>query len=136
MYDFWSVLGVLDEYIKIAIAVEDAGIKQLILHVAAVACPIGLDQVPVWKGLLRILVQILHVRVSRSAVQIIVVFLDIFAVIALTVGESEQAFLQDGVLAVPHGQGEAQQLLVIADASQPVLTPVISPRSRRSIASW
>src|SRR6266567_2866956 len=125
-----SVLGVLHEYVKVAIPLEDAGVQQLILHVAPVAAPIGLDQVAVREGLLRILVQVLHVGVSGGAIQIKVIFFDVFPMIALTVCEAEHPFLQNGILAVPHSQSEAQQLFVIADTGQAVFTPVIGSRSR------
>ena len=50
---------------------------------------------------MRILVQVPHVRVRRSAVEIEVAFLDILAVIALAVGQSEETFLENRILAVP-----------------------------------
>jgi hypothetical protein len=55
---------------------------------------------------LRILVQELHVRVSRGRVEVIVQFLDVFPVIPLTAGETEQPFLDDLVLAVPKPERE------------------------------
>src|SRR5262245_35129312 len=60
-----------------------------------------------------------------SAIKIEVVLLDVLAVVALAVGQPEQALLQDRVLAVPQGQGEAELLLVIGDAGQAVLAPAV-----------
>jgi hypothetical protein len=48
---------------------------------------------------------------GRRAVEVEVVLLDVLAVIALAVGEAEQALLEDRILAVPQGQGEAEPLL-------------------------
>jgi len=45
-----------------------------------------------------------------------VILLHVLAVVALAVGQSEQALLQDRVLAVPERQGEAKALLVVGNA--------------------
>jgi len=60
-------------------------------------------------------------------IQIEVVLLDILAVIALAVGESEQALFDNGILAVPQREREAEKLLVIADPADPVFAPAIGP---------
>src|SRR5208283_996920 len=72
-----------------------------------------------------ILIQVLHVGMCRRAVEVEVIFLDVFAVVSLAVGQAEHAFLQDGVFAVPQGNAEAQQLLRIADTGHAVFAPVI-----------
>jgi hypothetical protein len=36
-----------------------------------------------------------------SGIQVVVAFLDVLAVVALVVREAEEAFLQDGVFAIP-----------------------------------
>src|SRR5205814_7499594 len=64
------------------------------------------------------------------AVEVEVIVLDILAVVGLGVGESEDALLQDRVAAVPEGESEAEPLLLVADPSQSVLTPVVSARAR------
>src|SRR5215469_1253094 len=74
-----------------------------------------------------IFVEHAHITVRRSGIQIEIAFLDIFAVIALVAGEAEQAFLEDGVLAIPHGEGKADQLMAIADATDAVFSPAIGP---------
>ena len=119
------LLGILDEHVEVAILVEDAGVEQFVLEFAAAAAAAGLDEIGVGKGRLRILVEVLHVRMGRRAVEVEVVLLDVLAVIALAVGQAEEAFLEDGVLAVPQGQGEAEPLLVVGDAGQAVLAPAI-----------
>ena len=77
------------------------------------------------KGGLRIFVKHPHVGMRRRAVEIIVELLDVFAVIALEIGQPEQPFLQDRVFAVPQRKTEAQQQLIVAEAGDPVLTPAI-----------
>src|SRR5262249_23161175 len=63
------------------------------------------------------------------AVEVEVVFLDVLAVIAFAVGQPEQAFLEDGVLAVPQGQRKAEPLMLVGDAGQAVLAPAIGTRA-------
>src|SRR4051812_727891 len=56
--------------------------------------------------------------------------LDVLAVVALAVGQAEQVLLQDGVLAVPEGDGEAEPALAVGDPQQAVLAPAVGPRRR------
>jgi len=65
--------------------------------------------------------------VRRRVIDVEIVLLDVLAVIALGAGDAEKAFLEDGVLAVPEGRCEAEQLIAIADAGDAVLAPAIGP---------
>src|SRR2546429_6414850 len=76
-------LRVLNKDVEIFIVIKDAGIKQLIFHSAAAASTVFLNKLGIRKLLLRVLVQHLHVAVSRSVVEVKVIFLYIFTVIAL-----------------------------------------------------
>src|SRR4029078_4304190 len=49
------------------------------------------------------------------------------AVVPLGVGQAEQPLLEDGVLAVPQGQREAELLFVVGDAGEAVLAPPVGP---------
>ena len=113
---FRALLRVLHEHVEIPVVVEDAGIEQLVLELFPRSSPVGLDQVPVGILPLRVLVEILHVRVGGRAVDVEVVLLDVLAVVRLAVGEPEQALFQDRVPLVPQRQRKAQPLLVIARA--------------------
>ena len=64
----------------------------------------------------------------RSAVDVKVVLLDIFAMVPLAVGKPEQAFLQDGIPFVPQRQRKAQPLFVIADSGESVFAPLVCSR--------
>ena len=92
--------------------------------------PFVSTEVPIREGPLRVLVEVLHVRVRGRAVDVEVVLLHILAMIAFGVGQSEQALLQDGILLVPQRDREAEALLVVADAAQAVLAPLVGPRAR------
>src|SRR5262249_10192137 len=74
---------------------------------------------------LRVLVEVLHVRMRRRAVEVEVVFLHVLAVVALAIGQPEEPFLQDRITAVPEREREAEPLLAVGDSGQPVLTPAV-----------
>ncbi len=61
----------------------------------------------------------------RGGVEIEVVLLHILPMVALAVGQSEKPLLENGVFAIPQGEGEAQALFVIGDAGNTILTPAI-----------
>ena len=61
----------------------------------------------------------------RRRVQVVVALLDVFAVVAFAVGQAKQPLLQDRVLPVPQRQGKTEDLLIVADAEQAVLTPAV-----------
>ena len=120
-------LGVFHEDVEVAVLLEDPGVEELVLHLVAAAPPVRLHQVGVGIGRLRVLVEKLHVRVGRRAVEVEVVLLDVLAVVAFAVREPEEPLLQDRVFAVPQREGEAEVLLVVGDPSQTVLAPAIRP---------
>ena len=71
-----------------------------------------------------ILVQPLHVRVRRRAVEIEVVFLDILPwLLSLLVSPNSRS-LRIG-LPVPEGQRKTKPLLIVGDAGQTVFAPAI-----------
>src|SRR3954471_13643938 len=64
------------------------------------------------------------------AVEVEVVFFNVLAVVALAVGQAEEALLEDGVAAVPECQRKTEHLFVVADTGKAVLTPVVGARAR------
>src|SRR4029453_12247193 len=109
---------------------EDAGVEQLVLELVPRAPAVRLDEVPIREFPLRVLVEELHVRVRRRAVDVEVVLLDVLAVIALVVGEPEHALLEKGIPFVPQRQREAQALRVVADAPEAILAPAVGAGPR------
>jgi hypothetical protein len=65
----------------------------------------------------------------RRRVQVPPVVLDVLAVIALVTGEAERPLLEDRVAAVPERECQAQQLVLVADAAEPVLAPAVGARA-------
>jgi hypothetical protein len=118
-------LGILNEDIEVAVLVEDAGVEQFVLEPLSAAGPVLGDEAVVGEGCLRVLVQQAHVRVGRSVVEVEVVLLDVLAVVALVRSDAEQALLEDRVLLVPEGRGEAEELIAVRDAGDAVLAPAV-----------
>ena len=63
---------------------------------------------------------------ARQAVQVVVVFLDVFAMVAFLVGQAEEALLEKWVLLVPERERQADVLKTVAETGQPVLVPAVS----------
>ena len=122
---FRALFGILHKNVEIPVAIEYACVEEFILHVATVAPLVCPDQIRVGKCRLRVLVEVLHVGMSRRAVEVEVVLLHILSVVALAVAQSEEPLLENRVLAVPHGQREAQVLFVIGNAGNAVLPPAV-----------
>ena len=99
------------------VAVEYAGVNQFVLEVFTRSVPVGHDQLAIRKLSLRVFVQIFHVGVSGSAVDVEVILLDILAMVPLAVGEPKQALLQDRIPLVPERESETEPLLLVADSS-------------------
>ena len=74
---------------------------------------------------LRIAVQPPHPRVSGRAVHGPPVLLDVLAVIAFAIRQTEQPLLQDGIAPVPQRDGEVEEAIPIADAAEAVLAPPV-----------
>ena len=105
------LLSILDEHVEVAIPLEDTRIQEFVLHVATGAPFVRLNEVGVVrKGRLGILVQLLHVRMGRRAIEVEVVLFDVLAVVAFAVGQAEQSLLEYWILAVPQTHAEAEHL--------------------------
>ena len=76
-------LGVLHGDVEVPVAVEDVGVEQLVLGLRAPSARVLLDEAPIGKGRLRVLVQAFHVRMRGRGIEVEVVFLHVLAVIAL-----------------------------------------------------
>src|SRR5947207_1189639 len=61
----------------------------------------------------------------RGRIKVVIDLLHIFAVVALAVGQAEQALLENGIAAIPQSDSKAQLLLVIAETGNAVLAPAV-----------
>src|SRR4029077_20913474 len=98
-------------------------IGQLVLGVELAATLVLGEQILVREGHLRIQVSPAHPRMSRRRVDVPPVFLGVLTVVSLWAGQSEDPFLEDGIDAIPEREGEAEQLVLVADPSETVLPP-------------
>src|SRR5262245_22275399 len=71
---------------------------------------------------------------GRRRVEIEIILLDILAVVAFRVGQSEKPFLENRVLAIPQRQRKAQALVVVGKTRQTVLAPAIRAGARLIVA--
>jgi hypothetical protein len=62
---------------------------------------------------------------GRRRVEVPPVLLGVFAVVALVAVQPEDPLLEDRVAPVPEGERKAEQLLVVADAAEPVFVPPV-----------
>src|SRR5262249_28732628 len=72
--------------------------------------------------------------VGWGGVEIEVILLDVLAVVALAVGQPEEALLEDRIGTVPEGESEAEALAVVGDAGEAVFAPAIRARPRLIVA--
>lgn len=119
----------LDKDIPVAVVVERVRVGDLVLGNVAAAVGRLADQLLVRVRPLRVLVQHLHVRVGRGRIEVPVQFLDVLAVVALVTGRAEQAFLEDRVDAVPHGEREAEARMVVRESGDAVFSPAVGARA-------
>jgi hypothetical protein len=119
----------LNEDIPVPVFIEDVGVKYLELDNLATAMLILANEIFIRIGLLWILVQKLHVRVSRRRIQVIVQLLDVLSVISLGSRDAKEPFLEHSILLVPQGKRKAQTLVVVADTRDAILSPPVRPRA-------
>ena len=124
----WAGLGVAHLGDPVPVAVERAGVKQLVLGLITVPAGVGIDQVLIRKRALRIVVAPPVPGMTGDGVQVPPVLLHVLAVVALRASEPERPLLQDRVAPVPQRQGQAQPLLDVAEPGQPVLAPPVGTR--------
>src|SRR6266568_6331087 len=94
-------LGVFRKDIEVAVVIKGSAVDELKLSCPQTAPPIFLDQTRIRKFRLRVFVERLHVGMRRRRVEVVVELFYVLTVIALGAGETEQALLQDRVLAIP-----------------------------------
>src|SRR5438477_3969987 len=129
-YIFVAALCVLRENIEVAVFMEHPGVEEFEFRLAASATPIFVYQCRVWEFRLRILVKHPHVAVGRRRVEIEIIFLHIFAVVAFISCQSKEPLFQNRIAAVPHGEREADHLVTVADSRDAVFAPSIGARTR------
>ena len=126
-------LGVFDEDVEPAVVGEDARVEQLVLGPLSLPPLILFHEQIVGKRPLRIAVPQAHEGVRRRVVDVEVILLHVFAMIALQRGQAEEAFLEMPVPFVPEGRRETEDLKPVADSGDPIFAPAVGLRTRRCI---
>src|SRR5262245_12732986 len=111
--------------VEIPVFIKYACLDQFVFGIRTTAMPVGLYKMHIGILLLRLLIEILHVRVSWRAVQIVVIFLNVLPVIGLAVGQAKCALLEYRILAVPQRQRKTQPLVIVTETGKAVLAPMI-----------
>ena len=124
----------VDDDVEVPAIIEDARVDQLELGIAAAAPAVLFQQPRVGKLALRILVEHALIGVAGDGIEVEVALLDVLAVIPLRRNDAEVALFQDRVALVPEGEREAQPLLIVADAGDPVFSPSVRPAPRNVVA--
>src|SRR5262249_41645215 len=99
-------LGVLNHDVEVTICVENPRVEKLELESLARAAAVFADEPTIRKLALRVLVEEAHVGMRRRVIEVEVVLLDVFTMVTFRRRQSEEAFLEDRVLAVPEGRGK------------------------------
>src|ERR1019366_10462262 len=93
-----------------------------------------LDELLIWESCLRVLIQILHVRMRRRRIEVEVILLHIFAVVALISCQPEKTLFENWIAPIPQRQRKADPLVAVADPADPVFSPAI--RARTGMFVW
>jgi len=117
--------GVFGEDVEVAVFVKDAGVGEFKFAVGLGAGVVFGDKTVVGEGVLGVFIEGAAIGVGGRGVEVVIEFLDVFAVVAFGVGEAEEAFLEDGVLFVPEGEAEAEAALAVGPAEEAVLAPAV-----------
>src|SRR5690606_29807237 len=99
-------LGVFNENIEISVVNEDTGIINFKLALMFSTTAVFFKKLRIWKSLLRILVQHLHVAVTRRTVQVIVKLFAIFSVITFRSGQTKEALFDNRILFIPESRSK------------------------------
>ena len=100
---FGAGFGVINEDVEVAVVIKDAGLHQLVFGLVAATATVLFQQVLVGEFLLRVLVQPPHEAVGWGIEQMKEIVLEVFAVVALTIGQAKGPLFQDRVTAIPKG---------------------------------
>jgi hypothetical protein len=111
--------------IEKAVFLKDTCILELIFAFFATAPAVFRDQVLVRVAFVGVTIEGFRVGVGGGAILVIIALLDVFPVVPLGAGESEESLLEDGVLGVPQGDRETETALAITPPLQAVFTPAI-----------
>src|SRR3989441_13225672 len=92
---------------------KNARIEQVERRRAHPPAAVFFDQPRVGIFLLRVFVEVLHVSVRGSRIEVEIVFLYVLAVIPFVTCQTEEPFFENGVFSVPEGNSETDMLMAV-----------------------
>ena len=123
---FGRSFRVLNVEIKKAIARKDACIDQFVFVLFSAAVAVFVAQLLVRKALMGVAIQSFRITTGWCTGEVIHRVFDVFSVVAFGIAETEQAFFENGILAVPEHGRETEQTAFVAQAQQAVLPPAVA----------
>ncbi len=114
----------------VPVLVEDPRVEELVLGDFAAATRVLRDEVVVGERALRVVVAPAEPGMARRRVHVPPVLLGVLAVVPLRVREPEDPLLEHPVAPVPEREREAEPLVEVADAREPLLVPAVRARGR------
>ena len=77
------------------------------------------------KGALGIAIEELSIRMRRGGIEVPPVLLDVLAMVALRVGQTEESLLEPVIATIPQRDREIEEAITVGQAGDAVLTPAI-----------
>ena len=108
------------------VAGEDACVDQFEFLLFAAAAAVFIAQLLIRKTLLRVAIERFGVAAGWCSGQVIHRVFDVFPVVAFGIAQSEQAFFQDRVLAIPERRRETKQAMFVRQTEKTVLSPAVA----------
>src|SRR5579884_1397864 len=124
------LLGVFSNDVEVPALVENTGVFEFVFGIVARSFAVLFDELLIWETRVRITIEALQVGVGGRGIEIIVNLFDILAVIAFFIGQAKEACFENGIFAVPEARGEAEILMVVANAENAVFGPAVGARAR------
>src|SRR6266566_3220174 len=126
----WVCFSIFKSNVEVAAFREDARVDQFIFRFLTTAIVIRFDKIFIGKGVLRVFVQSLHIRMSWGIVEKEIIFFDILPMVAFRIRQAEEPFLQNWIGLVPQGKSKTHESLIVTNTQQAILAPTIGARTR------
>src|SRR5438132_7169993 len=117
---------ILDKEVEIAILAKNTGIDQFKLRLLVASATVLLNKLRIREFLLRIFIESFQIRMCWRRVEVVVNLFHVFAMVPLTIRETEQSFFQNWILPIPERRRQADALVIITEAADAVFPPAIS----------
>src|SRR5690606_135226 len=122
-------LGVFDIYIKVVVIVKPSRIQNFVFVFFYGSLPVNFEQIVVRIWSMSVLIQVLHIRMSRSIIEVVIQLFNILPMVSLGSRQSKQPFLENGIIPIPHSECKAYSTFFIRYSGNPVFSPSVNSTS-------